>query len=356
MTPVSICKGCSRPIIILYNSFETLRPSNQTTKILSWLQPSLVRTNRRSFGTTKARAAFQKPQPKPSPSSNSTSKPSRAAPVPPRSTIVSPAASLQSPRLSYAQKLAAKSSSTTLYEAGPNRAFLFSSYTAGLSCIAGAAVNVLVNVYNVPPGLHFAVPVAFGAVGIAMVYIGTRFALMPAGAIHSIKVLPARSAKASAQAAKATPLSASVVPVRLEIEARRSLPIPGLPLRRFEVDPNNVIMKAPMYNRKAAPSDYEKMLMKQEEAARRQKERDYEMSHLLTAPFRHAARAFGIFFANFRRGLTGEGFAPVIINGVKYKLDITSAYVLEEGRALDRIVRIEEDPALARLAAKKRQP
>lgn len=353
-TPVSICRGCSRPIVILHNSFETLGPFNRTTKIPSWLQPSLVRTNRRSFGTTKTRAAFQKPQPVPS--SNSNSKPSKAAPVPPKSTIISPAANLQSPRLSYAQKLAAKSSPTTLYEAGPNRVFLFSSYTAGLFCMAGAAANVLFNVYNVPEGIHFAVPVAFGAMGILMAYIGTRFALMPAGAIRSINVLPARSARAAGPAAKTTPLSASVLPVRLEIEVRRNLPFPGLPLRRFEVDPDNVIMKAPMYNRKSAPSDYEKMLMKQEEAARRRKEREYEMSHLMTAPFRHTGRAFKMFFANFRRGLTGEGFAPVLINGVKYKLDITSAYVLEEGRALDRIVRIEEDPALARLVAKKRQP
>ncbi|KAI1414669.1 hypothetical protein F5Y13DRAFT_13473 [Hypoxylon sp. FL1857] len=339
-TPISICRGCSRPVIKLHNTFETLRAPR-------WLRPGLVRTNPRSFGTTKTRAAFQKP----TPDSNTNVKISRTRP-PSAASIV--AARLQTPRLSYAQKLADKSSPTTLYEAGPNKVFLFSSYTAGLLCIAGAAANVIFNVYNIPDGIHYAVPVAFGAMGIVMAYIGTRFTLMPAGAIRSIKVLPARAVKASGPAAKTTPLSASVVPVRLEIEARRNLPFPGLPLRRFQVDPNDVVLKAPMHNRKAALSDYEKMLMKQEEEARRIKEREYEMTHLMTAPFRHAGQAFGLLFKNFRRGLTGEGFAPVIIDGVRYKLDITSAYVLEEGRALDRIVRIEEDPALARLAPTKR--
>ncbi|KAI0834953.1 hypothetical protein F5Y06DRAFT_277617 [Hypoxylon sp. FL0890] len=339
MTPsISICRGCSRPIIILHNSFEALGPLNRTTKVPRWLQPSLVRTSRRSFGTTKVRAAFQRPK------QNPNVNPSKAAPEPPKPTIASTAtiaANLQAPRLSYAQKLADKSSPTTLYEAGPNRVFLFSSYAAGLVTLAGAAANIWFNVYNPPEGIHYAVPYAFGAVGIVMAYLGTRFALMPAGVIRSIKVLPARAAKASSPTAKTTPLSAPALPVRLEIEARRNLPFPGLPLRRFEADPNNVFLKVPMYNRKAAPSDYEKMLMKREEEARRKKEREYEMNHLMTAPFRHAMQAFGLLFKSFRRGLTGEGFAPITIDGVKYKLDITSAYVLEQGRALDRLVRIE---------------
>lgn len=109
-----------------------------------------------------------------------------------------------------------------------------------------------------------------------------------------------------------------------------------------------------MYNRKTVPSDYEKMVLKQEEVERRKKEREYEMSHLMTAPFRHAGQVISMLFVAFRRGITGEGFAPITIGDIKYKLDITSAYALEEGRALDRIVRIEEDPAIARLASKAR--
>ncbi|KAI1134177.1 hypothetical protein F5Y05DRAFT_399480 [Hypoxylon sp. FL0543] len=345
--PISICRGCSRPIIILHNSFESLGPL-KTTKPPRWLQPSSARTNRRPFGTTRLRAAFPKLKPKSNP------KPSKTTPEPPKSTVASLATSVSTPRLSYAQKLADKSSPTTLYEAGPSRVFVFSSYAAGLCCIAGAAANILVNVYDIPEGVHYAVPVAFGAVGIVMAYLGARFALMPAGVIRSIKVLPARAAKPSSAAAKTAPLSASAVPVRLEIEARRNLPFPGLPLRRFQADPDNVVLKAPMYTRKTAPTTYEMLLMKKEEEERRRKEREYELSHLMTAPFRHAKQALGIMFATFRRGLTGEGFAPIVIDDVNYKLDITSAYVLEEGRALDRIVRIEGDPSLSRLAARKK--
>lgn len=49
----------------------------------------------------------------------------------------------------------------------------------------------------------------------------------------------------------------------------------------------------------------------------------------------------GGILSNFRRGVTGEGFAPIEVDGLKFKLDITDAYVLEEGRALDRLVKIE---------------
>ncbi|KAI0850955.1 hypothetical protein F5Y00DRAFT_231257 [Daldinia vernicosa] len=319
--PISACRGCIHPIFILRNS---LRPSIRTTRVPQWPQPTPARSCGRSFATTGLRFASPKQKP--------------AAPSKP--TASSPAKNVPSPLLSFAQKLADKSSPTILYEAGPQGVFLFSSYTAGLFFIGAAAINIVVNVYNLPEGLHWIVSVGFGMVGLLLAACGTRFALMPAGMIRSIKVLPARSFKTPNTAAKtATPES---LPVRLEIEARRTVPFPGVPLRRIQVDPNDVVMKAPLYNRKAPPSDYEKMLMKKQEEVRRKQEREYEMNHLMTAPFRHGKQAFSMLFKNFRRGLTGEGFAPITINGVKYKLDITSAYVLEEGRALDRIVKIDK--------------
>ncbi|KAI1661688.1 hypothetical protein F4813DRAFT_345342 [Daldinia decipiens] len=319
--PISACRGCTRPIFILHNS---LRSHIRITRVPLWLQPTSARTCGRSFATTGLR--FASPKQKPT--------------IPLNPTALPPAKIAPSPLLSFAQKLADKSSPTILYEAGPQGVFLFSSYTAGIFFIGAATTNIVLNVYNLPEGLHWIVSVGFGMMGLLLAACGTRFALMPAGMIRSIKVLPARSVKALNPAAKTA--TAENLPVRLEIEARRTVPFPGVPLRRIQVDPNDVVMKAPLYNRKAPPSDYEKMLMKKQEEVRRKQEREYEMNHLMTAPFRHGKQVFSMLFKNFRRGLTGEGFAPIMINGIKYKLDITSAYVLEEGRALDRIVKIDK--------------
>ncbi|KAI1393444.1 uncharacterized protein F4822DRAFT_423913 [Hypoxylon trugodes] len=327
-TPISICRGCSRHIFSLR--------TNQTAVVSRWLQPTFTQIGRRTFAIAKT---------KPIPAKQK--KPSKSAPATPKAPAASPFKNAQILRMSYAQRLANKSSPVTLYEAAPHRIFLFSSYMTGLCCAGSAIINYYANVLHCPPEVHVLVPVAFGAMTMAMMAFGTRFALMPAGSIRSIKILPARLAKGKTPTSGAKEISSTDIPVRLQIEARRNLPFPFLPLRRFEADPNTIVMKAPMYNRKPAPTEYDKMRMKQEEEVRRKEEREYEMNHLMTAPFRHVGQAFGMLFKSFRRGLTGEGFAPIEIDGEKFKLDITSAYALEEGRALDRIARIEEDPALA---------
>lgn len=112
-------------------------------------------------------------------------------------------------------------------------------------------------------------------------------------------------------------------------------------------------MKARLYNAPPAGAAAQKTAAERRaEEARRKAARQYELDHIMTAPFRDGARAAGTVMAGIRRGITGEGFAPLIVNGVKYKLDITSAYALDEGRALDRVVRVEEDPSLHRLASR----
>ncbi|KAI1378237.1 hypothetical protein F4677DRAFT_412584 [Hypoxylon crocopeplum] len=323
-TTIPICRGCARPVVLYYHSS---------------LRPTFTRISSRPFATAGAKTPVLKQKPK----TNLGSVGSAIAPS---------MKTMQTPRLSYAQQLAEKPSPTTLYEVGPQRLTLFSSYLAGLFCITAGGINMYWNVYNIPDGIHWFVPATCGVAGIIMAALGTRFALIPAGSIHSIKVLSARAANTSGSAVKTA--SSASVPVRLEIKARRSVPVPGFSLQRLQADPNDVVLPVPMYHRKAALSDYDKMLMKQAEEARVKKERDYEMSHLMTAPFRHARQAFYKLFVGLRRGLTGEGYLPITVDGVRYKLDITSAYALEDGRALDRIVKIKQRLALDRLAQKSK--
>ncbi|KAI1212958.1 uncharacterized protein F4807DRAFT_412212 [Annulohypoxylon truncatum] len=344
-TLAPICRGCSRPIILFRNSgFQSIKPYNQTTRVAQWPQPNCARVIRRAFATkvkiappasrtsvrkippaTKVpppdRAFVDKNQSN-SPKSALGKKPANTFSGPVNQPVVSPPPPIkhsEAPQLNFAQSLASNDTPTTLYEVEPQKMFLFSSYTAGFFCIAGAAVNIILNVYNLPEGMHFLVPVAFGAMGIGMAIIGTRYALMPSGVVRSIKVLPARSVKNSDPAAKAA--SSTDPPVRLQVEVRRSIPFM---YKRFEVDPKDISMVARLYNLTEDNPPEDTLLPR-------------------NSMFKH-----------FRRGITGEGFAPIFINDVQYKLDIIAAYVLDEGRALDRIVRIKKSPIVERLLAEKK--
>ncbi|RYO81849.1 hypothetical protein DL764_009701 [Monosporascus ibericus] len=351
--PIARCQGFTNPVVVLIRtSLETsIQQSGRTTSRapLQWTRRSLMTSSSlRAKPSSKAKATASAP------------KPSQPKPTQPSSPGATLARNLQAPQISYAQNLASKSTPTILYEAAPQRAFLISSYAAGLFGVMAGGINMWFNVYNVPEGTSFWVSYVFGAVGFMMAALGTRFAMMPASIVRSITLLPASTAATTAQSAKAGAGAAAKVasaarPVLLEVKARRTSPFPFVPLKRMQVEPQQVVMKTRLFTpSKTEPSPYEKIAMKREEERRRKEAQQYEKDHLMTAPFRHGAWAAGTIFAGIRQGLTGEGFVPIEVNGAQYKLDVTGAYALEDGRALDRIVKIEEDPGVVRLASQSR--
>ncbi|KAI1335517.1 hypothetical protein F5Y15DRAFT_397587 [Xylariaceae sp. FL0016] len=275
--------------------------------------------------------------------------PSQRQPLRPGAT---PGSNLDAARLAYAQRLASRSSPTTLYEGASQTGFIISSWFAGAFCITAAAINTFFNVYNVPSGVPGWVPYGFGSMSIILTLFGSNFVLRPSSVVRSIKLLP-KSTTAARLPASRKPSSANP-PVLFEIKARRMTFIPGIPLKTLLVEPQSVVMRARMHY--PSPSPQMQQMQQEEEKARRKAEREYEMSHIMTAPFRHAGSAFGSFFRAIRRGITGEGFAPIYIQGAEYKLDITDGYVYENGQALDRLVKVEEDATLARQASKSPDP
>jgi hypothetical protein len=272
-------------------------------------------------------------------------------PDPITSTTSGPAKDTHAPHGAYALSLARKSVPTVLYESPRQLVLLLSSFAAGLTCLSAAAINVYFNIQHAPEGINEYVPVAFGAASLLMAAIGTKVALTPAHIVRSISVLPSTAVKRVPGAAAT--VASTPPPVYLEIKARRNSPIPGLPLKQIRAEPHEVVMPTRLYHPLPKPSAHQQMLDKQAEEQQRKEAHQYELNHIMTAPFRHAARAIKSIFIALRRGITGEGFAPIQVRGVKYKMDITFAYALEDGRALDRIVRIEEDPRLARLQAQQ---
>ncbi|KAI0202738.1 hypothetical protein F4808DRAFT_57416 [Astrocystis sublimbata] len=329
------CRGFSHPLVLLVRS--TLRttpsldaaPSRRTTSLLRpFTQPSL---QPRSFSSCRTLCAAMK-----------MALPPRAKPrAKPTTGLVSDKIkTLQD--LGYAQRLTLKGKPTTLYEAAPQLSFLISSYGAGLFCFGAAAINSTLNVFHLPPDISPWVPVGFGVISFMFAIIGTVFCMKPTGIIRSIKLLPRNP---SSQTPGPSPLM-------LEVVARSTIPLP-LPAKSMQIEPERLVMVNRMQQRPIALSRVEREAKKVQDARRRKEEREYELEHLMTAPFRDAGRASSSLMGNIRRGLTGEGFAPVYINGVRYKLDIEGGYALEDGQALDRIVRIQPDLAMAQVQSQK---
>ncbi|KAI0486655.1 hypothetical protein F4859DRAFT_510442 [Xylaria cf. heliscus] len=319
-SPIPQCRGFTHPFVLLVRS--TLRsrssPESYTRSIAS-----LPLRQQRSFSSCHA------------PCNKKTT-------LPPTSTkpATSPLADKiknKNLNVDYAQRLAMKTKPTILYEAAPNRAFLISSYTASLFCFTSAGINSWFNVFNLPPGISSWVPVGFGVVSFLFAALGTTFSMRPSSVIRSIQLLP----KTASQAPGPGPQ-----PVLLEIAVRRISLIP-LPLKRIRVEPDKVVLLNRYQHRPVFLSKEEMAAKKLEDAKRRKAEREYELDHLMTAPFRDAGRASSTLLDNIRRGLTNEGFMPVFINGVRYKLDIEGGYALENGHVLDRLVTIQPDPELA---------
>jgi hypothetical protein len=247
-------------------------------------------------------------------------------------------------------QLARSKHGTIIYESGPQKAFVISSFMAGIVCIGAAGLNLHFNVFNLPPGVPAWTSYAFGTLGLVLAILGTNFAMMPSGAVRMIKVLPAAVVSATTTAATYGPPK-----VQLEVLARRMAPIPFLPLKRYVVEPQELVMKSRMYNPPPSSSEMDKHRMTQEWAQRRKAQKEYDDNHRMTVPFRDAKWAISTIFGSIRSSVTGEGFAPLEVQGYKYKMDITNAYALDEGKALDRIVRIEPDKQMAALLSKVSQ-
>lgn len=203
--------------------------------------------------------------------------------------------------------------------------------------MGGAAFNVFFNVYNVPQGVPEWTAYAFGSVGLMLAILGMNFALKPSNIVRRIRVLPAVESTSKTKAGYSAPSK-----IQIEVLSRRLSPIPGIPLKKEIVEPRDIVLKARMFNPRPVGVRGEPT-MSDGWIERKKEKIEYDKKHPLTTYFRDFGWVFSNFFASIRRGLTGEGFAPIEVNGQRLKLDISNGYVLEEGRAMDRILKLEEE-------------
>ncbi|KAI9842392.1 MAG: hypothetical protein M1838_003162 [Thelocarpon superellum] len=258
-------------------------------------------------------------QARPAPRATKAPTPPASSSIPLRSHVSRPPAAKY---LSYADTLARRPSPTLLYRAPSHTLYKLGSYGFGGFCLSYAGYNFYAHYLYPPEGLSPWVPVAFGGVCFAMTCAGTWLLLGPARLIRTMTAIPL------------TTTSAPTLAVRLEL--RRTWPIPFLQPRTVEAAASDLTLSSRLFD---PPPE----AIHPAEARRRlEQEREYELSHLLTAPFRHMSYFFWRILTSLGRVWTRDGFVKVRIKGRNgaWKLDGNGGWALDGGRAVDRLIRV----------------
>ncbi|KAL2111935.1 hypothetical protein VUR80DRAFT_9047 [Thermomyces stellatus] len=247
--------------------------------------------------------------------------PSKQAPAKPASPAT---VALPGTAYGYIKQLAQRGTPTTLYEAPSHTWMKLGSWSTSLFCFSYAGYT-LTFYLNPPPGLAWWVGPSYSVIAIAFALVGTTFLLRTNGIVKTIRALP----EAGSQVAPR---------VNMEVTVKSTLPFVR---PKVIVAPcTDVAMKSRIVADPEFLTPLEKVEKKKEEAREREARRKYEMAHLFSAPFRHAWRGAKSAARGMRQLFTGSGFGTLKVNGASYRLDVTNAWMLDDGRALDRLVKV----------------
>jgi hypothetical protein len=316
---------------------------------------------RARFSTARLlQKAARSPRPAPKP----TAKP--AAPAAPKaSPKVSPilaSATTQPVRpATYAEQLALKGR-TLLYESPSHFWFRAGCFSSATFCVSYTVYQYWTVILHPPEGLMWWIPHAFGAILVFMAGMGAYFVMGAGRIVRSIEAVPAAAVAAKQIAARAAAGGASAAqqtPIYIEVATRRIVPF--MAPKKTLLLPEEIQLPFRMYSVFAGSGKggldtvaAQRMSLAErvraERAAREAKiaERKYTMDHLLTAPFRDAAKAFGIAWQGIKRSFNREGFAKVQLGKQEYKLDVTGGWALDDGRAMDRLLPVRPNALRAK--------
>ena len=232
------------------------------------------------------------------------------------------------PYQSYTAKLASRSAPTPLYVAPSHTLYIWSAYAGAAFCLSYAGISYFANVVSPPEGLSTWVPIAFAGICFMMGALGGWLIFAPASLIRSITAHPVKSALANGAPS-----------LRVDIELRKMLPLPFLAPRVVSATPAELLLNHSIYVPAVRPvTAAERLAVARRQAEEQEAERQ---KSILLAPFRHASQAFYGLFIAIRRTWSREGFLKLKVKGRPYKLDITGGWALDEGRALDRICKVQ---------------
>lgn len=237
----------------------------------------------------------------------------------PQATIPSPPVTLSefraqaSDHQSYAQQLATRPSPTLLYQASSHFPYLFGCYSGALALMGAGFFNYLTAVGNAPIGPNWYL-VLLTTTGIGFAGLGVYMGLRPQRLIKRIIAMPVKEG--------ARPQ------IKFRIEA--SPVIPFQKAKVIEVHVGDVSKNIRLLESIPKPP-----MTPQEARAAAKTERDWQMSHLLTLPFRQMSRLLFRGFHGFKSALTEDGLARVIVKDKgTWKLDMKNGWSLDDGRGM----------------------
>ena len=300
--------------------------------------------------TTARTTAFTAPS---SPSPSPTAPKPTASPIP-------------VPLSTYAEQLGLRSAPTLLYQAPSHTWYRVITISLGVSFISYSVLNYWDIYLNAPKDIVWWVPYAFAGICAFMAAFGAYMFRGTHGIVRTIQAVPtariqqlcgssaASQAAALIQTAGLTPATAPIV---LKLKVGRMVPV--LPPRRRYVLPGALVLPTRLaaaglsesatgaFGAKpaAVPSLKDRVLSRRAEEERKRAAREYEMNHLMTAPFRHAGQGASTAWKHVMRAFSHEGFmrATEQATGKRHKIDITGGWALDNGRALDRLVTVSDD-------------
>lgn len=164
-----------------------------------------------------------------------------------------------------------------------------------------------------------------------MAAFGTYLIFTPSSIVRTITAIPTTRSPVAGSSRRPPQLN-------IEIELRKMLPVPFFPARKIYVAPEEIVMDSLISrptNRALSSSEARVIRLEEEESHR--KELEYKQQHVVTAPFRSLSRGFFGMFKALARTVTREGFLKLRVKGRIYKLDISSGWALDKGKAIDRL-------------------
>lgn len=255
----------------------------------------------------------KQPVPKQTPSKQAPGKPTSAA-----------APALPGTAYAYIRQLAQRGAPTTLYEAPSHAWMKFGSWSTSLFCYCYGGYTLSFYLAP-PPGLAWWVGPSYSVIAIAFALVGTMFLLRTNGIVRTIRALPEAGSHVTPR-------------VNMEVTVKSTLPFARPKV--LVVPCTDVALKSRIVADPEFMTPLEKVQKKKEEAREKEARRKYEMAHLFSAPFRHAWKGSKSAVRGMRQLFTGNGFGSLKVGGENYRLDVTNAWMLDEGRALDRLVKV----------------
>ncbi|KAL2753585.1 hypothetical protein ACRALDRAFT_2060744 [Sodiomyces alcalophilus JCM 7366] len=241
-------------------------------------------------------------------------------------------------------QLARSKTPTVLYEAPSHFWLKFTAWSSALACYAGAGLNCLYSISGDFPDAPWWVTSVYTAVCIAMAGVGSFFAFGSANIIKSIRAVPTASlgSKALAAATGTVANNPRLTPIHLEVAVKPILPFFRKP-SIMTVPPADVVLPVRLFAPQLTQAQARAARAREKAEAKARWEK--EKQRLLTLPFRDAGRGLNAMWRGMRRGVVGGGFLKVTVGGRKCKLDIEGGWALNDGLALESLVRVNNPGA-----------